>query len=106
MAGLVSMRHFGQFPFPWVESAGQTFRLFKYVAAYETATNFMAPRASSCGWGARFDLLYEPGRCRAWRGGTERQANHRRLATTSDVNFDSVLKRTLVNVRNAAGSRR
>jgi hypothetical protein len=29
------------------------------VAAYETATNFIAPRASNCGLGPRVDLLYE-----------------------------------------------
>ena len=71
------MRHYGQFLFQRVESALHAFRLFKYVAAYETPTMFMGPCASSCGCGARFDFVYEPGRCCACRLGIERWTIHR-----------------------------
>jgi hypothetical protein len=55
-----------------VESALHAFRLFKYVDAYETATMFMVLRAYSCGLGARFDLVYDPGRYWACRRRNER----------------------------------
>src|SRR6476661_8286675 len=47
------------------------------------ATTFMVPCPSSgCCWGARFDLVYEPGGYRPRRGRTERRTDHWRLLTT------------------------
>jgi hypothetical protein len=42
------------------------------VAVYDTATMFMVPRAYSYGLGARFNLVYDPGRHWTWRWGNAR----------------------------------
>jgi hypothetical protein len=52
---------------PGNESALHTFRLIKYVVHDEMAPNFLVPRASSYGCGARFDFLRQPGG--HWAGG-------------------------------------
>ena len=73
--------------------------LLSNVDHYEkTATMFMVLRASSCGWGACFDLVYEPGGYWTCRWGTERCTNHGRLLRTSNYSWKNLRRYLLEDV--------